>query len=79
MSEPLKQELRTYEAHKAKLLDKDRGKFVLIKGEKIYDVFETRNDAVHQGYERFGNVSFLVKEILDVEIPANFTSNLLGV
>ena len=79
MTETLEEELQTYEDHKADLLSKARGKFALIKGEEICDVFDTRNDAVRQGYERFGNVPFLVKEILDVEIPQNFTSNLLGV
>lgn len=79
MTETLKEELRTYEAHKAELLSKARGEFVLIRGEDVCDVFETREDAIRQGYERFGNVPFLVKEILEVEIPHNYTSNLLGV
>ncbi|MDY7010649.1 MAG: hypothetical protein SVV80_07840 [Planctomycetota bacterium] len=79
MTENLEQELRTYEDHKADLLSKARGKFALIKDQEVCDVFETRNDAVRQGYERFGNVPFLVKEILEIETPQNFTSNLLGV
>ncbi len=79
MEETLEQELCTYEAHKAELLSKASGKFAIIKGEEVCDVFDTRNDAVCQGYGRFGNVPFLVNEILEVEIPQNFTSALLGV
>ena len=79
MSDALSKELKTYEAHKLELLSKSKGKFALIKGEKICDVFETEIDAIRQGYERFGNVPFLVKEILEIETPQNFTSNLLGV
>ncbi len=79
MTETLEEELRTYEAHKVELLSKAKREFVLIRGENVCDVFETRNDAVCQGYERFGNVPFLVKQILEVEIPQNFTSALLGV
>lgn len=79
MAETLEQELRTFEDHKAELISKARGRFVLIKGEDICDIFETREDAIRHGYERFGNTPFLAKEILEIEIPQNYTSNLIGV
>ena len=77
MSTLLDQELATYQAQKDDLLGKARGKFVLIKNNQIIGIFDTKNDAIRQGYERFGNVPFLVKEILEFEIPLNFTSNLI--
>jgi hypothetical protein len=76
--ELLKNELNAYAKQKNELIGKSKGKFVLIKDNKIIDVFDTKNDAIRQGYERFGNVPFLVKKILEVETPQNFTSNLLG-
>jgi len=79
MPEVLEQETQTYEQHKPELMSKAEGKFVLIKGQEVCGVFETMMDAVSQGYERFGNVPFLVKQILEVETPQNFTSNLLGI
>jgi len=79
MTQTLQEELETYEAHKVELLSKAKGKFALIKGKEVVDVFDTSQDAIRQGYERFGNVPFLVKEILEIEVPQNFTSNLLGV
>lgn len=76
---PLKRELRTYKAHKARLLRDAVGKYVLIKGGRVVGTFDTEMDAVHQGYERFGNVPFLVKQVVEVEVPLDFTSSLLGV
>ena len=75
----LDQELQTYEEKKNELLARARGKFVLIKEDRIEDIFDTETDAIRQGYERFGNEPFLVKEIVEVEIPVQFASNLLGV
>ncbi len=79
MPELLETELKTYEDHRDELLGSDSGKFALIKGEQVISVFDTKADAIRNGYERFGNVPFLVKQIVQVEAPQNFTSNLLGV
>ena len=75
----LREELETYQAHKTDLIGKSKGKFVLVKDDEIIDVFDTKVDAIRQGYERFGNVPFLVKQVLEVETPQNFISNLLGI
>lgn len=79
MTELLKKEIETYNAHKAELVGQSKGKFVLIKDDKVVDVYDTKMDAIRQGYERFGNVPFLVKLIVEVEVPLEFTSNLLAV
>lgn len=79
MVEMLKKELQTYEAQKSELIGKSQGKFVLVKDDQVIDVFDTRIDAIRQCYERFGNVPFLVKQIVEVETPQNFTSNLLRI
>ena len=36
-------------------------------------------DAIAAGYQQFGNVPFLVKQVAKIEIPHNFMSNRLGV
>ena len=79
MTNLLEKELQTYETKKAELIGKYKGKFALIKNGDFFDVFDTKLDAVRQGYERFGMVPFLVKQIVEIETPQNFTSNLLGV
>ncbi len=75
----LKEELETYETNKANLIQTDLGKFVLIKGKEIISIFESEKDAINSGFEKFGNVSFLVKKIEQVEQTQNFTSNLIHI
>ena len=75
----LSKELETYEKNKPKLLKDSRGKFALIKGEEVVNVFDTYADAVKVGIDKFGNSPFLVKQILEVDQPQNFTSNLIKV
>ncbi len=79
MTTKLDKELQTYEAHREELLGSNRGKFVLIKGERLVGTFESQQDAIERGYEEFGNEPFLVKQILDVDVPFNFTSFLVAV
>jgi hypothetical protein len=63
LSHPLEKELATYEQHKPTLVQTASGKFVLIKGCDVIDVFETQPDAINSGYQRFGVVPFLVNGI----------------
>lgn len=70
----LAKELDTYEAHRERLLSAAKGKWVLIKGDRVVDTFESRADAVNRGYEEFGDGPFLTKRIAEVEIPLMFTS-----
>lgn len=74
MTSVLDEEIRTYEAHREELLGRAKGKYVLIKGDRIIDVFADIRDALKRGYEEFGNQPFLAREIREFEIPLNFTS-----
>lgn len=75
----LSEELETYNKHKTDLLKESTGKYVLIKGRQIINVFDTQNDAIKVGIDKFGNAPFLVKKIEEVESKQNFTSNLIRV
>lgn len=75
----LQDELQTFEKKKQELLASSRGKFVLIKDKQTVGVFETETDAVNQGFQKFRNSPFLVKQILDAEPDYNFLSNLINV
>ena len=79
MPDVLEAELKTYEKHHSELLGKSEGKFVLIHDDAIVGVYESKYDAFQAGYEGFGNVPFLVKQIVKVEAPQNFISNLLAI
>ena len=72
-------ELKTYEKNRDQLLGTAEGKFVLIQNSQVVGIYDSKMDAIAMGYQQFGNVPFLVKQIVKVEAPQNFTSNLLGV
>ena len=78
MAKLLEKEILTYEQNKDELIGKSKGKYVLIKDDQVVGVFESQADAIREGYDRFGNVPFLVKQIVKFEVPLSFTSNLLA-
>ena len=79
MTTKLDIELETFNRNRTALLGQARGKFALIKGDRIVDLFESQQDAINRGYKEFGNEPFLVKQILEVDTLENFTSSNLAV
>ena len=79
MAQLLDSELKVYDQNRDQLLGSAEGKFVLIHGDRVVGIYDSKMDAIAAGYQQFGNVPFLVKQILKVEPPLNFISNLLGV
>jgi len=75
----LEQELETYAVNIDSLLASSEGKFVLVHCDKLLGTFDSQVDAITWGYRELGNVPFLVKQVLKVEVPLNFVSNLIGV
>jgi hypothetical protein len=71
----LEQELQTYKA-KLPELKASEGKFVLIHGDEVVDVFGTYEDAIKEGYSRFKLEPFLVKQIHSIE-QVQFISRLV--
>ncbi len=80
-SEPivLSAELDFFETLRMELLERAAGKYVLVKGSMLIDIFETELQAIRAGYEQFGNDAFLVKHIVEADVPLKFTSFNLGV
>lgn len=79
MTQILDAEIKTYEQQRDNLLGTSEGKFVLIRGGQVAGIFDSKMDAIAAGYQQFGNVPFLVKQIVKIETPQNFVSNLLAV
>lgn len=75
----LETELRYFNERRSDLLMEARGKYVLVKGETLIGTFDSETAAIRHGYETLGNVSFLVKQVTEVDIPLSFTSFNLGV
>lgn len=75
----LEQELKTFEENRGSLLANSEGKFVLIHDGSVIAVYDSKVDALAEGFKRFGNVPFLVKQVLKLDLPQNFVSNLIAV
>lgn len=58
----LDREIQTYEQHKEELLAHE-GKYVVIHGEDVAGVYETLEEALTAGDERFGPEPFLAQMI----------------
>jgi hypothetical protein len=72
-------EIKTYEQNLDHLLATAEGKFVLIYDSRMIGIYDSKMDAIAAGYQQFGNVPFLVKQILRIEAPLNFMPSLLAV
>lgn len=74
----LERELETYSRElQALLANGAEGKFVLVQGDKVIDVFGTYEDALKEGYKTFGvGMPFLVKQVLGVEQVQSFTRDI---
>lgn len=69
----LERELATYKA-KLPELKGSEGKFVLIQGEDMVGTYTSYEDAINQGYVKFGaSTPFLVRQIHTIE-HAHFIS-----
>jgi hypothetical protein len=62
----LERELATYREKLPELVQHE-GKYVLIQGDRVADIYGTYQDALRQGYRQFGLDPFLVKQIMSTE------------
>ena len=74
--EPLAEESRTFEANRARWAEEHDGKFVLIRGTEIVGFYATNEQALSEGYTRFGIASFFVKQVSQPG-HAHFVSRLV--
>ena len=72
-------EVKTYERNLDALAGASEGKFVVIHDDRILGTFDSQFDAITWGYQELGNIPFLVRQVVKVEAPLSFVSNLLGV
>ena len=74
----LERELETFQKELPVLLQnaENRGKYVLVHGDKVDSIWETADEALDAGYDRFELKPFLVKEITDDEKPRYFSRSI---
>lgn len=71
----LEHEMATYQAHLLELLANE-GKYAVVRGEEIAGAYDSYDDALQAGYDRYGLVPFLVKKISRVEPIQYFSRDL---
>jgi len=65
----LDREMATFRANLPELLVQHAGRFVLIHGDDVVGVWDTKDRALEEGYERFLPEAFLVKQIVAHDPP----------
>jgi hypothetical protein len=71
----LEKELETYHRELPNMLTNE-GKHVLIHEDNVAGFWDTYEDALQAGYERFGLKPFLVKRVQAVETVQYFTRDI---
>ena len=74
----LQEEVEYFERHRLELLAQAPGRYALVKGSTLVDTFASESEAVRAGYLCFGNEAFLVKHIVEADIPLIFATFNLG-
>jgi hypothetical protein len=62
----LEKEMQTYQQKRSELLVHE-GKFVLIHGDQVAGIWDTYEDALRVGYDKYGLLPFLVKRIETID------------
>lgn len=70
----LDKELTAFDNLRAGMLPRDAGKYALLYGDQLVEVFNSRLDAINHGYHELGNVAFLVKKIVREDPSSSFFS-----
>jgi len=70
----LDKELTAFDNLRTGMLSRDEGKYALLYGDKLIEVFNSRLDAINHGYHELGNVAFLVKKIVREDPASSFFS-----
>ena len=58
------------------LADQNAGRFALVHAEHVDSVWDSVDEALEAGYERFGLDPFMVKEIVEREQPIYCSRNV---
>jgi len=78
-ADALRDEIEFFEKSLPEWMKQHRGKYALVKGHELVDVFDTAENAYVSGVERFGNVPFLVRLISHEKPEVHLPALTLGV
>jgi hypothetical protein len=74
----LEQETAYFEAHKAELLEHNRGQFAVIHEDRLLGAYTRFDEAFEAGIQIVGNRPFLIRQIVEDEIPQQFPALAVG-
>ena len=74
----LRTELQFFEAHRLELMRDSAGKYALVKGTELLGIYDAELDALRAGFQQLGDEAFLVKHIVEADVPLNFSTFNLG-
>jgi len=74
----LEQEKQTFKRELPRLLQDptNRGKYVLIQGDQVYETYPTVDEGLEAGYAKFDLQPFMVQEINDNPEPKYFSGSV---
>jgi hypothetical protein len=61
----LESDYKFFESKLSELLKEHRGQFVIVKDNALHGFFPAMEDALKEGYKKFGNAEFLIQEVTD--------------
>jgi hypothetical protein len=75
----LQTELDFFERRRLDLLREAPGRYVLVKEAQLLGVYDSELEALRSGFKRLGRQAFLVKQIVQADVPITFSTFNLGV
>ena len=63
----LEQERAYYKQHQFELLEKYKGRWILLTGDSLYGVYDTQKQAYDTGVGKLGLGKFMIQEVEDEE------------
>jgi hypothetical protein len=72
----LEKELEAFKKELPRLVAESQGKFALVQGDSVVGAFDTYEDAVKAGYDKFSLTPFMVKRIAQLERVQYFSRDL---
>jgi len=74
----LEKELKYFRENHDKWKKANLGKFALVKGDSFVEFFDTSDNALSAGLTKFGAEPFLIRQIVEVDVPIQIPALTLG-
>ena len=74
----LEREFKYYQANKERLLSEHKGKFAIIKGEKILGIFDDKANAIETTKKDHPLGTFMVQEVVEDDVLTFHSQVLVG-